>query len=206
MAAEQQSQAGDAFKPPANFNQMTDQEKQQTYAEWAKQKYNEQYAIWMPWIEDTFLKYFTKDNKASYATKGKAPSSPTAPTGSSPLPTSSSPPPTSSSPPPPPPPPPPVAAAPGPEEAPSPAAEPQLTPPPRPLDQLNKTKITGIEQVDTLQDGINNTVAGQVGQGGLLQPVGDLLSKEGLNRAERGGKDEKGGILPSSLPKVPGLL
>jgi len=24
----------------------------------------------MPWIEDHFLKWFTKDNKASYATKG----------------------------------------------------------------------------------------------------------------------------------------
>jgi hypothetical protein len=142
MSAEQQSKAGgDAFKPPANFNQMSNQEKQQTYTEWAKQKYNEQYEVWMPWIEDTFLKYFTKDNKASYATK----------------------------------------------------------------DQLNKTKITGVEQVDTLQDGVHNTVAGQVGQGGLLQPVGDLLSKEGLNRAERRGKDENGGFLPSSLPKVPGL-
>lgn len=39
--------------------------------EWAKQKYNEQYEVWMPWIEDTFLKYFTKDNKASYTTKGQ---------------------------------------------------------------------------------------------------------------------------------------
>lgn len=38
--------------------------------EWTKQKYNEQYEVWWPWIEDNFLKYFTKDNKASYATKG----------------------------------------------------------------------------------------------------------------------------------------
>ena len=98
-----------------------------------------------------------------------------------------------------------MAAAPHPQAAPTQADEPPLTPPPRPVDQLNKTKITGVEQVDTLQDGVNNAVAGQVGQGGLLQPVGDLLSKEGLNRAERGGKDEKGGFLPSSLPKVPGL-
>lgn len=43
----------------------------QTYMAWAKQKYGEQYEVWMPWIEDTFLKYFTKDNKASYATKGE---------------------------------------------------------------------------------------------------------------------------------------
>ena len=25
---------------------------------------------WMPWIEDQYLKWFTNDNKASYATKG----------------------------------------------------------------------------------------------------------------------------------------
>ena len=52
--------------------------------------------------------------------------------------------------------------------------------------------MTGIEQVDTLQDGVNNLVSGQVGKGGLLQPIGDMASKEGINRAERGGKDDKG--------------
>ena len=40
---------------------------------------------------------------------------------------------------------------------------------------------------------MNNLVGQQVGKGGLLQPVGDLASKEGVNRAERGGKDESGG-------------
>jgi hypothetical protein len=39
---------------------------------------------------------------------------------------------------------------------------------------------------------VNNLAAGQVGQGGLLQPVGDAVSKEGINRAERGGKDDGG--------------
>lgn len=38
--------------------------------EWAKNTYNDQYEKWMPWIEDMYLKWFTKDNKASYATKG----------------------------------------------------------------------------------------------------------------------------------------
>lgn len=52
--------------------------------------------------------------------------------------------------------------------------------------------MTGIEQVDNLQDGVNNLVGGQVGKGGLLQPVGDMASKEGINRAERGGKDDQG--------------
>lgn len=59
-------------------------------------------------------------------------------------------------------------------------------------DQLNKTKVTGVDQVDNLQDGVNNLVGGQVGQGGLAQPLGDYASKEGVNRAERGGKDDKG--------------
>lgn len=38
--------------------------------EWAKNTYNDQYEKWMPWVEDMYLKWFTKDNKASYATKG----------------------------------------------------------------------------------------------------------------------------------------
>ncbi|KAK6068383.1 hypothetical protein SCUP234_11184 [Seiridium cupressi] len=154
------------FKPPTNYDQMTDQEKKQTYMEWAQQKYNEQYEAWMPWIEDHFLKYFTKDNKASYATKRTSPPVP---------------------------------------------EEPQLetrrveTDTTGIKEQLDKSKVTGVEQVDTLQDGVHGLVAGQVGQGGLLQPVGDLVSKEGVNRAERQGKDDKGGYLPSSLPSIPGL-
>jgi hypothetical protein len=35
-------------------------------------------------------------------------------------------------------------------------------------------------------------VSGQLGKAGLLRPVGDVVSKEGINRAERGGKDDKG--------------
>ncbi|MCJ1311253.1 hypothetical protein MMC25_004924 [Agyrium rufum] len=52
-------------------------------------------------------------------------------------------------------------------------------------DQLSKTKITGDKNVNAIQDGVNNGVGGQFGKGGLLQPVGDGLSKEGMNRAER---------------------
>ncbi|OAQ88809.1 hypothetical protein VFPFJ_07274 [Purpureocillium lilacinum] len=118
------------FKPPLGFGEMSEEDQKKTYMEWAREKYNEQYENWMPWIEDHFLKWFTKDNKASYATK----------------------------------------------------------------DTLDKSKVTGVEQVDKLQDGVNNLVAGQVGQGGLLQPIGDMASKEGVNRAERQGKDDKGGI------------
>ncbi|CAM1503535.1 Fc.00g011260.m01.CDS01 [Cosmosporella sp. VM-42] len=104
--------------------------------EWTKQTYNQQYERWMPWVEDMYLRWFTKDNKASYTAK----------------------------------------------------------------DTLDKSKVTGIEQVDTLQDGVNNLAAGQVGQGGLLQPVGDHASKEGFTRAERGGKDDNGGYAPSNVP------
>ncbi|KAK8066663.1 C6 zinc finger protein [Apiospora hydei] len=172
MSSTQQQQSSDSntFQPPAGFNKMSEQEQQQTYMEWAKQKYNEQYEAWIPWIEDHFLKWFTKDNKASYATKGKPwffhPSASVHTCLHLNVANMSSP----------------------------------------NTEQLGKTKITGVEQVDNLQDGVNNLAAGQVGQGGLLQPVGDLLSKEGANRAERKGKDENGSYLPTSLPKVPGGL
>ncbi|CAH0055117.1 unnamed protein product [Clonostachys solani] len=104
--------------------------------EWAKNTYNTQYENWVPWLEDIYLRWFTKDNKASYSTR----------------------------------------------------------------QNLDKTKVTGIQQVDTLQDGVNNIAASQVGQGGLLQPVSDLASKEGINRTERQGKDEDGSYVPTSVP------
>lgn len=63
---------------------------------------------------------------------------------------------------------------------------------------MDKSKVTGVEQVDKLQDSVNSTVSGQVGQGGLLQPVGDAVSQEGVNRAERGGKDDGGSYLSSA--------
>ncbi|KAI4920181.1 hypothetical protein J4E90_002321 [Alternaria incomplexa] len=117
---------------------MTDQNKgsQKTYRESAGEYYNQKYETWMPWIEDQYLKWFTKDNKASYATK----------------------------------------------------------------QQLDQTKVTGVDQVDNLQDGVNNLVGGQVGKGGLAQPLGDAVSKEGINRAERGGKDDKGNSIESQGP------
>ena len=48
----------------------TDQKSKQTYTEWAKEAYHDQYEKWIPWIEDKYLSLFGKDNKASYATKG----------------------------------------------------------------------------------------------------------------------------------------
>lgn len=69
-------------------------------------------------------------------------------------------------------------------------------------DTLSKTKVTGIQQVDTLQDGVHNLVTGQIGQGGIGQPIGDLASREGINRAERRGKDDKGGYIPEAAGPV----
>jgi len=109
--------------------------------EWTKDQYNKQYEKWVPWLEDLYLRYFTKDNKASYTAK----------------------------------------------------------------ENLDKTKVTGIDQVDTLLDGVHGLVAGQVGQGGLAQPIVDLASREGINRAERGGKDNKGSYVPSEgTSAIPG--
>ncbi|KAI0814528.1 hypothetical protein GGR55DRAFT_700802 [Xylaria sp. FL0064] len=108
-----------------------EEQKKKSTIEWAKEKYNEQYEAWMPWIEDTFLKYFTKDNRTSYAAR----------------------------------------------------------------DRLDRTKVTGIDQVDKLQDSTNDLAASQVGQGGLLQPVGDLVS-EGSKKMDprRKNEKEKGGL------------
>ncbi|PYI03179.1 hypothetical protein BO78DRAFT_350331 [Aspergillus sclerotiicarbonarius CBS 121057] len=107
----------------------TEQRNKQSFTEWAKEAYNEQYEKWVPWLEDQYLKWFGKgDNKASYVTK----------------------------------------------------------------DNLSKMKVTGVKQVDQIQDDVHRLVGNQLGENGLLAPVGNMVSKEGINRAERGGKDDKG--------------
>ena len=72
-------------------------------------------------------------------------------------------------------------------------------------DNLDKTKVTGNEQVDNLQDGVNGLVSGQLGQGGLAQPLGDAVSKEGINRAERSGVGDTGSYMPKA-PQIFGGL
>lgn len=53
------------------FDSLPSEKKQGlSYTEWIKQGYQNQKENWMPWIEDMYLKWFTSDNKASYATKG----------------------------------------------------------------------------------------------------------------------------------------
>lgn len=39
---------------------------------------------------------------------------------------------------------------------------------------------------------MSNVVGNQIGDKGVLSPVGQFVSKEGINRVERGGKDESG--------------
>ncbi|KAF1918985.1 hypothetical protein BDU57DRAFT_424976, partial [Ampelomyces quisqualis] len=107
-----------------------------TYRQQVGEYYNQKYSTWMPWIEDKYLSWFTKDNKASYATK----------------------------------------------------------------QNLDKSKITNIPQVDNLQDTTNSLVSAQLAPNGLAQPLGDSLSKQAINRAERGGKDEDGNALAKQAP------
>ncbi|KAH8161324.1 hypothetical protein CIB48_g6915 [Xylaria polymorpha] len=118
-------------------------QKSQTTVEWAREKYNEQYDAWMPWIEDMFLKYFTKDNRTSYVARA---------------------------------------------------------------DGLDRTKVTGVDQVDSLQDKTNDLAASQLGQGGLLQPVGDLTSagmKAADPRGKKSGADNKN--MTANIPVVSSL-
>jgi hypothetical protein len=44
-----------------------------SYKQAASDFYNRQYDSWVPWVEDQYLKWFTKDNKASYGTKRNYP-------------------------------------------------------------------------------------------------------------------------------------
>jgi hypothetical protein len=53
---------------PTN-NQDNNKEGSKSYKQAASEFYNRQYDNWVPWAEEQYLKYFTKDNKASYATK-----------------------------------------------------------------------------------------------------------------------------------------
>ncbi|KAH2845256.1 hypothetical protein KXV85_010003 [Aspergillus fumigatus] len=59
-------------------------------------------------------------------------------------------------------------------------------------DTLSKSKVTGIKQIDQVQDDVNNLAGNQLGDNGFLAPVGNMILKEGINRAERNGKDEDG--------------
>jgi hypothetical protein len=63
MNDEQKKQAFDALPEDKKQGKTT-------WYEWIKEGYHHQYENWMPWVEDLYLKWFTNDNKASYATRG----------------------------------------------------------------------------------------------------------------------------------------
>lgn len=54
----------------ADIQQQQDKKQnRQSWSEYGKEKYNQQYENWMPWVEDFYLRWFTKDNKTSYTAK-----------------------------------------------------------------------------------------------------------------------------------------
>lgn len=53
------------------------------------------------------------------------------------------------------------------------------------IDKLS-TDITGDKNINAIQGGVAEGVGGTLSSGGILGGVGDLTSKEGVNRAERG--------------------
>ena len=143
--------------------------------EWTKKKYNEAYTEYMPWIEDKVLGYWG-ENKTSYTAKGK-----TSPFFLSPIPFF-----------------PPFSRD---LDTPSPALlMPPANKPPSLLPKTEKlnTDVTGDKNVQAVQGGIAEGVGGQFSSGGLLGGVGDMASKEGVNRAERGDP----GLDPKELEKL----
>lgn len=63
-------------------------------------------------------------------------------------------------------------------------------------EQLKQNPLTDDKNVAALQGGIAEGVGGQLSSGGLLGGVGDMSSKEGMNRVERGELD------PSQLEEI----
>ncbi len=72
-----------------------------------------------------------------------------------------------------------------------------------PVEQLRKTEITGNKQVDAVQEGVVEGVGGQLGKGGLLNPVGEGVSDQGVTRAERG---DMGPLNPEEAKQQQGYL
>lgn len=50
--------------------------------------------------------------------------------------------------------------------------------------------LSSVPGVGKLQEGVSDTVGGQLGTGGLGEGVGKMASKEGVDRAETGGGEE----------------
>jgi hypothetical protein len=76
MSSSKPAEHTEAQKRQMYDNLPEEQKKKQTYREWLYDVYAKQYENWMPWIEDQYLRWFGKDNKASYATKRQFPVAP----------------------------------------------------------------------------------------------------------------------------------
>ena len=64
------------------------------------------------------------------------------------------------------------------------------------VDTLKKNPLTDDKNVAAVQGGVAEGVGGTLSSGGLLGGVGDMSSKEGMNRVERGEMD------PSKLEEI----
>lgn len=64
------------------------------------------------------------------------------------------------------------------------------------IDTLKQNPLTDDKNVAAIQGGIADGVGGQFATGGLLGGIGDMSSKEGMNRVERGELD------PSKLDEI----
>jgi len=141
---------------------------------WYGKKYDEYYDSYVPWLEDKYLAWFG-ENKTSYTAKGTSIiPSPLCPNATQ-----------------------------------KPAfrtISPFLVFLPltgMPVEQLRKTEITGNKQVDAVQEGVVEGVGGQFGKGGLLNPVGEGVSDQGVTRAEKG---DMGPLNPEEAKKQQGYL
>ena len=65
-----------------------------------------------------------------------------------------------------------------------------------PIDTLKQNPLTDDKNVAAIQGGVAEGVGGQLSSGGLLGGIGDMSSKEGMNRVERGELD------PSKLEDI----
>jgi len=79
---------------------------------------------------------------------------------------------------------------------PSPFCPPPTNPLP-PIDKLS-TDLTGDKNINAIQSGVAEGVGGTLSSGGILSGVGDMSSKEGVNRAERGDP----GLDPKELERL----
>ncbi|KAF2746589.1 hypothetical protein M011DRAFT_444825 [Sporormia fimetaria CBS 119925] len=52
-----------------NSSSSSSSDEQKSYTQTATEYYHKQYNNWVPWMEEQYLKYFSKDNKASYGLK-----------------------------------------------------------------------------------------------------------------------------------------